>query len=676
MAFMAAFRKWLRTRVPTTSAPAASIADWLSATTRSEFILCEIEPTKTVMGFAAVGGATPNVYELAFPRFHQTDDIETWLYGRVVGVQENDTALTARASIALVNANAGSYWWDEATETLYIHSTTGGDPDSFTLVQVGVRFYLANAPITLELTPGDATTAVYYRPWLTDDLPRIKRTREDLLFGSMAAPSGSVSFTNGHGAWWTLVAPDGQWNWKYKPVRFYIGGSYDGLSLTRAQYVPMAAMRVEDTAPNEGVCQFPLLPLQRFADLDLPVTPYFLASYANLGDGVEGTKKWIGYGRTTMRPDLTDTLGHGVYTVADAAFQTLFAVHDVWAIEKSTEVWTLLTLTTDYTVDLTACTVTIVNAAYAHADYAIAIDVTGKPDGSGGYLYVFADIVEDLLTTFVGAGAADLDAPAFAAAAAEATNEISLWLKAPRSLASILATAGEGFPSLGRSAMGTVQQTVEGTWTTSIWNANVDDIDTTMRRSDFASFLAKPKLKTVFPTVHVFYNYDHARGSWSVKEKDDPRTRYRTGSREIAFLYTFLRDGSAAQRLAERYQLLAGGVTVEAAFVERGAKLVLKEGGGKTFITYDPAPAVAGAYDTQPFEILDLDVVMAPKLATSGVMGNFHGLGGRVGRIMANTAPNWSAATPTERQRSGFITNNNGLADPLDPASADQSIIF
>lgn len=673
MAVMTLARKWLRAKVPSTP---ASFADWLSATVRTEFVLCEVEPSKTVMGFTAVGGGYPNTYQLAFARRHQTDVIEGGIYAKVIGVQQNDVALDEESSIAAVDANAGSFWWDEVNELLYVHTTTGSDPDSFTLIQANLRLYFSNGPIVLRQDDSDPASAVYYLPWLTNDLPRIVRTREDLLFGTMAVPQGNVSFINAHGAWWTLVAPEGVWNWKYKPMRFFIGGSYNGMALTRAQFAAMAVMQVEDQAPNEELCQFKLIPLVSKAEKKLPVTPFFASDYPNLGDGVEGTKKWIGYGRTTMKPDLTDASGLGVYTVADAAYQTLYAVHDVWAIEKQTGVWTLLTLTSDYTVNLTACTVTIVDPTFTHTDYEIAIDVTGKPDGAGSYYKTFGAIVRNILETFVGASSADIDTAAFDTAAADATNELSFWVKSPRALTSLLATREEGFPSLGRSSMGTVQETVDGKWTGSIWNPDVDGVTTRLRRSDFAEFLPKPKLQSVFPTVRVFYNYDHARESWSVVEKYDARTYYRTKSVDRADLYTFLRDGTDALRLAERYQLIAGGVTIEAAFQERSALLATTEAGGKALVTYTPYPSPAGAIEDQAMELLQAEIVMSPKLTVGGVLGNLRGLGGRVGKIMPNTAPDWATASAAERQSSGFITNNSGLADPGDPASANQSIIF
>lgn len=643
---------------------------WLSATVRSEFVLCEPEPSKTVMGFTAVGGAYPNTYELAFPRSHQADVFVGGMYGQVVGVQENDTVLTARASLALVDANAGSFWWDEANELLYVHTTTGSNPDLFTLVQAAVRFYLANGPITLERTPGDPATAVYYLPWLTNDLPRIRRKREGLLQGGMAVPEGQVSFTNGHGAWWTLVAADGQWNWSEKPIRFYIGGGYDGLMLARDQFAQMATMRIVDTLPGEDVCTLPLQALQAFADIDLPVTPFLGDDYPHLGDGVQGTRKWIGYGRAIVPPDLTDTTSHGVYTVADAAYQTLTAVHSVWAIEKATGAWTPLTVAADYTVNLTACTVTVISGTYAHTDYTIAVDVTGLP------FTRYADIVADALVRFLDPTASALDGPAFAAAAADATNELSLWIKSKRSLISILATADADMPSLGRSAMGTVQQTVEGEWTTSIWNPDITGLEVSLRRGDFASFLPQPRQQRVVSRVLVYYGYDHVREQWSVVSADDPATRYRTGSTKDLPLYTYLRSGTDAFRLAQRYQLLAGAVPVEAAFTERGARLATQPAGAKTLVTYAPAPTVAGGYVNQAFAIDDFEVVMGPKLSVGGFMNNLHGLAGKVGRWMDTSAPDWSSATPLERQISGFWTDSNGLADPGDPASAGQSIWF
>jgi hypothetical protein len=44
--------------------------------------------------------------------------------------------------------------------------------------------------------------------------------------------------------------------------------------------------------------------------------------------------------------------------------------------------------------------------------------------------------------------------------------------------------------------------------------------------------------------------------------------------------------------------------------------------------------------------------------------------------VPTKTAQYGGVATPAERQGSGFWSDSNGLADPGDPASANQSIWF
>lgn len=652
---------------------AGTLAGLLAAAAREEIILCELDPSYTLTGFAAVGGGAPNSYSIALPRLVQTAAVVGGLYAPCIRVVANGVTLTERASLALVDANAGSWYWDEAAGTLYVRSTSG-DPGDFTMLATR-RLYLASSPLVIERTTGSPTTAVYYQPWLTGELPRVRREVEDLLSGSTSFPSGSVAFTNGHRAWFTLVAPDGAWNWKNTLARFYLGGRYDGMTLARADFGAVATMIVEDVAPTETICAFALQPLRRLTEIEVPVTPYFESDYASLGDGVRGTKKWIGYGRATMVPDLTDTAtSQGVYTVADAAYQTLFAIHNVWAVRKDTGVWTLLTETTHYTKNLTTCTITVTSATYPHADYTLAVDVTGKPDGLGSYLQTYGEIVRDMLSTFLGIATADIDTAAFADTDLEADAELAVWVKAPRSLASLFATMEPEFPSLGRSVMGTVQQTAEGLWTARIWDPRLDSVTTTLRREDLARFEPKPKLKTVFSTVRVHYGYDHARQQWSVVEVTDPTVQYKTGSRDRLDIFTFLVSERNAETIAQRYMLLAAAVTVEAEFSERGALLAQFNAGDKVYVTYTPAPAVGGGYDAKPFEVLSLEVAYAPKVTVTGILGDLRGLGGRVGRWMASGAPDWSTATAAERQASGFWTDSAGLADSGDPTSGNRSI--
>src|SRR6185295_1848662 len=115
----------------------------------------------------------------------------------------------------------------------------------------------------------------------------------------------------------------------------FLLGKYASAQLDRPDFVSVATMLVEDVAADEEAATVRLSPLPRLLDAEIPPTPFIRSDYPNLGDGVSGTRKWLGWGRSTIKPDLTDTSANGVWTVADAAYQQLFAVHDVVAIAKS-----------------------------------------------------------------------------------------------------------------------------------------------------------------------------------------------------------------------------------------------------------------------------------------------------------------------------------------------------
>lgn len=495
-----------------------------------------------------------------------------------------------------------------------------------------------------------------------------------MLSGRKKTYSGDVTLTNGHKFWNAIVAPDGDYHWKNKKIAFYFGGSYNDQTLLRSQYVSRVTMLVDDVAADEFRCRFQLKPLGHLLDLELPVTPYFASSYPNLGDGVLGTKKWIGYGRAIMRPDLTDTTSHGVYTVADAAYQTLFAVQSVWAVNKTTGARTLLTLTTDYTVNLTTCTITVVNATYAHANYILECDVTGKPDGAGSYHKTFGAIVKDILKTFLAMTDGDLDLASFTQADVDNSDELAMWLKAPRQLRSILSSTEAGMPSLERSVLGRLSQTRAGLWKVKIWTPTYDPATALLlTKNDFAAFSPEPKFETVFGTTRVHYGFDHGRQQWAVEEATDAEVAYLDESQDRLDLYTFLRSASPAQTLAQRYQFMSGAVSMEIAFTERGAKLAEREAGDIVRVTFDPAPSAAGAYSDRPFELMQLVAPSATPMRLSGRLGDLRGIGERVGRWTDASAPDWSASTADDKAKSGYWADSAGRIDPADPATLNRS---
>jgi hypothetical protein len=656
---------------------AATFQDWLLWPDRTVVVLAELQPTLELSGWTAVGMTAPNTYQVALPRSILSHIVTGGVTQRCAGVRQNATSLTARVDLATVDADPGSWWWDEAAEVLYVHTTTGSGPDTFTVMQAVVRLYVATKGVVLNRVDGDPDTGIYYQPWLDGVLPTIEREVEDIFFGQKLIATGNIRLLNATGVFDTLVAPDGRYHWKNKRVTFLVGGEYNGQSLLRSQYVVVTTMLVEDASADDQFATFKLKPQARRLVVDIPRTPIFETEYPHLGDGVRGTRKWFGYGRTFMRPDLTDTSGDGVYTVADAAYQTLFAVHQVWAVAKTTGRRTALTVTTDYTVDLTACTVTVVNPTYTHEDYLLEIDVTGKPDGAGSYLRTFGAIVVDLLTNLAGIPGEDIDQSAFDQCDLDAPEELSLWIKSPRTLASVISTTQEGFPSLERSVLGTVQETLAGKFTAWIWDPGFDATTVvSLKKSDFSVFKPKPKLETIASEVRINYAPNPATEEWSTQSATDPKVQFTEDTNAVMDLYTYLRQPAAAAVLAQRYQLLAGAVSTEVEFALRRPLLIEHVAGDKVLVTYDRAPSASGAYENRAFEIVKLGKSFAPTVSIVGRLGDLRGVGERIAHVTADSALDWTASSIDERVGLGYVSDDDGYVDPSDLSTLNARVIW
>jgi hypothetical protein len=601
------------------------------------------------------------------------------IYQKVVGLTENATPLTAQASLAAVDANAGSWYWDEANGVLYAHSSTGSDPDTFTIYFAQVQFFVSSDGRVIDLTDDDPSSGVPFRPWLPGDVPAVSRQMENFFTGVKITATSQLPLINASFALYRLLASEGDYWWKNTRVRIYLGGDYADLTLPWSEYLAYLTMLVEDVACDDEEATFELKPLARRLQVEVPPTPYFESSYPNLGEGVRGRKIPIGYGRAIRRPDLTDTtVSDGRWTIADAAFQTLFAVHSVTAIAKSNGARTLLTITTDYTVDLTGCTVTVVNPTYNWADYDLEADVTGKPDGAGSYLQTVGEIVEDLLLTFAGATADDLDTAAFAQADLDASQELAVWLPdgldgSARSLAAVISSSQAANASIEGSVMATLKQTPAGLWTIAVWDPGYDAATVVhLAAEDFTEFRPEPKLETIYSTARVYYDQNHSTGAWSSESTTDARTKFLSKSADIMERRTFLRSGADAQSLAQRALFMAGAQGLEIEVRLTTPKLAQLIEGDKVLVTRTPAPAVSGSFSAKLFELLRLD--LAPDLAISARLGDLRGIGDIIGHWTDASAPDWASATEEERGSQGFWSDSAGLIDPADPATANQSV--
>jgi len=643
---------------------AGTFAEFVTWPDREEIMLAEIQALLTLTGWTGTGGFG-NTYQVAVANRTTPPTGLASLYRRVVGVRENGTDLTAQTSIANVNSTAGSWFWDEATGTLYVRTSgTAVDPDTKTVVAARVTFYVATTGIVLNLTDGNPATGIHYAGWLAPAGPTSVQEVDDALTGQKTTWGGECVVTNGHGAWHALVATDSGYTWKHQRVTFRLGGRYRGQELALSEFATVTTMLIEDVVASEATCRIALKPIASVLDRTVPITPYFESEYPALGDGVRGTYKALLYGRAWTTPALTSTAGFGTWTIADAAYQNLSRVHAVEAVRRSDGVRAVLSETQDYTVNLTACTVTVVTDRFPHAEWLLHVEATGKTHahaaagggaGMRGYLSTFSEIARELLHSFAGAAAGDVDGTAFADAHADAPQELSVYLPSPRTLASILNTNEDGQPSLERSVNGAVLQSRAGLWTARVWDHTYDASTLpALRKEDVAAFEPSPRLERFYTGTRVHYARDPRYDTWSQAAKAMTATQLLTGVTDELQVYTFLRAAGDAEVMADRYRFVQQFAETEVDFLERGATLALVDAGSRVLVTYAPAPHATGAYTDRAFELVRLERSYAPRMTVRGMMRDVGRVTNRCGRWKDSGAPTYAGATAAQRLLSGY----------------------
>lgn len=645
-----------------------TFAEFIAWPDREEILLARPRPLLTLTGWTATGGFG-NTYQVAVgnqttpPAGHGT------IYRRVIGVRENATELTAQTSVTNVNANAGSYFWDEAAGILYVRTTgTAVDPDTKTVMAARVQLFLATTSCVLNSSDGVPDTGRFNAGIVAPaGGPTIVQEMDDVLAGVKTSWDGDLVVANGDSAWFHMLAPDSGYTFKNQQVVFVLGGRYRGQSLDLSQYQTIATMLIEDVVADETSCTFALKPLTRLTDVTAPVTPYFETEYPALGDGVRGTHKAILYGRAWTAPALTSTAGFGTWTIADAAYQNLYRVHGVDAIRKSDGLRVPLTEGQDYTVNLTTCTVTVIREEYSHvAGWALYVDATGKTNlhaeaggaaGTRGYLSTASEIVRDLLCSFAGVKAASLDTSAFTEAHLDAPEELAVYLTSPRTLASIIGTSESGQPSIERSVNAIIGQTRAGLWTMRVWDPTYDASTLpVLTKEDLAAFSPSPRLERLTTSTRIWFARDgRFEESWSFSDASDTALQHLTGVTGPPLeVWTYLRTRGDADVLAARYQFIEKYSTIEVDFVERGALLSLTDVGQRVLVTYSPAADASGAYTDRAFVLARAERGYAPHMTLQGTLRDVGRVLNRAGRWKDAADPNYASASAAQRLLSGF----------------------
>ncbi len=121
----------------------------------------------------------------------------TWFASTIAGssrtveqVMESGAALTERASTALVDANAGSWYWDRATARIYVHCTGSASPYAKSL-QAMIQFYFTDRA-------GRIYNGIYYDPRVMN-LPTLSMRVEAKFGDAPQIGGGKLELSNQDG---------------------------------------------------------------------------------------------------------------------------------------------------------------------------------------------------------------------------------------------------------------------------------------------------------------------------------------------------------------------------------------------------------------------------------------------------------------------------------------------
>lgn len=236
------------------------------------------------------------------------------------GVTENGVALAAAASVAAVDATAGSWYWEGATGQLWIHTSDSGPASSKVLIATVVECYKFGPGASVFLRNG--TPQVYLGRLLA--VPGVTLALEgEELSGAITAAFGSLTLAN-HDGYYSGDADEGHAGllaerlWAGRAMRVYRGAmdatDRDALTLWVAATMEAAACRGEE-------CTVALTSLAQVFQKPLCRTTFEVAVYPTMDAALAGRSIPRVYGPITQAQAFR--IASGRWKVADHAVASI-----------------------------------------------------------------------------------------------------------------------------------------------------------------------------------------------------------------------------------------------------------------------------------------------------------------------------------------------------------------
>jgi len=556
---------------------------------------------------------------------------------KVNATTDDGVEMTERATIALVKANAGSWYFDKQAQLIYVRCFDDDDlsaPATTTVVMV----------FCWKMFSTDACefNGIQYMPVVRQDsIPMLDLAVDDLVEGMYRFNFGSFQMNNP--GWFDTAAEN--YLWTNCNVLIKLGGE----DLPYSEHLVYFAGRISDYFVSDEEVTFSVKDLRVGTYAQIPIDHYWVSNYPKLAAGWEGRPIPVFYGiKTNIIPTCINTNRPAPpYDEGD------YPSGSVWKIagRKIKEVTKVtlnlagldelvLTETTHYTVDLNNGEFTLLIPLIS-GDY-LEVDAKGIVDGSNNLMEKAGEIAKDILKTYLGYIDDDLDLTSFTTVDTTRPYEICMYLDTDKSSRQVLQT-------IGRSVIGFFTPVESGKLAFEIYVGGVPAGTMSLSDRDFGDDW-KVKLDDFFirNKVKVQYNQNPKTQEFEIVEKTNYAVLYKYGVRETLNIETYLREASDAGTIAQAIQNLCS-TPVKIVETSCGIKAFKLFPTRKVKLTRSRAVDTSGAWTDKLFRVKEIVKDNASERTRLFVADDFQLLGDipHVNIAHVNTAYSHSVHTDT-----------------------------
>ena len=304
---------------------------------------------------------------------------------KIGSVFAGTTLLTRTTTRAAVRSTDQSFFFDTATNILYVHFLNADPQDTIDPKQIGV-------------VNGYSNKAAYYDDVLYDgrvlSVPNFSRKKDPLFFGKISFVGGNISLINTDGEFDDFGEDENVYG---APARVLLGfddNDYD-------DFKTLYEGQIQNFVINEDTWGLQVIDKRKQLSRALPTNTFEVADYPNLKASNAGKPIPLAYGTILNAPVVntnekegTDTFTFKLVDVSDHSF----GINSIDTIYTENTSNTIVTVTPSST-DLAAGEFVLTAGVYTTGN-TVTADFKGFIDSGSALVQNGLDVMRDLMTTY------------------------------------------------------------------------------------------------------------------------------------------------------------------------------------------------------------------------------------------------------------------------------------